>query len=223
MKMTRTGWILGLVVGGAAVAGLTYAMTSSASTPTPTPTPGGALPGVTTGQTVTLSPGAASYAFPLGTQVTVQLPPGATWINNGSGAATGNAFVAFVYQGPGTVNYQWTDSSGTAQTTALTMTTTGAAATPSGAANASYTLPPGTSGQATVPVAANGYVTLFLPSGGTWKSLTLQPSGTSVTVSGNQAATFQVSPSAGTIGSATAVWTDSNGSTWTDTISLPTS
>jgi hypothetical protein len=97
------------------------------------------------------------------------------------------------------------------------------APTPSGATTQAYTLPAGQSGQTTLAVAANGYVTLFLPSGGTWNSLTLYPSGTTVQTSGNQAATFQVSPTVGVIASATAVWTDSNGKQWTDVISLPTS
>jgi hypothetical protein len=95
--------------------------------------------------------------------------------------------------------------------------------TPSGAATAQYTLPAGQSGQTTVAVAANGYVTLFLPTGGIWNSLTLSPSGTSVPTNANQAATFQVSPTPGTIASATAVWTDSAGKQYTDVISLPTS
>ena len=105
----------------------------------------------------------------------------------------------------------------------LTITPAPPPNTPSGAATAQYTLPAGQSGQTVVSVPANGYVTLFLPPGGTWDSLTLQPSGSSVATSGNQAATFQVSPTTGVVASATAVWTDSNGKQWTDTISLPTS
>jgi hypothetical protein len=95
--------------------------------------------------------------------------------------------------------------------------------TPSGAGTAQYTLPPGQSGQTTVAVPANGYVTLYLPQGGVWNSLTLAPSGSTVATSGNQAATFQVSPTTGVIASATAVWTDAQGKQWTDVISLPTS
>jgi hypothetical protein len=95
--------------------------------------------------------------------------------------------------------------------------------TPSQAGAVAYTLPAGQSGQTVVAVPVNGYVTLFLPQGGTWDSLTLQPSGSSVATSGNQAATFQVSPTTGVVASATAVWTDSNGKQWTDVISLPTS
>jgi hypothetical protein len=95
--------------------------------------------------------------------------------------------------------------------------------TPSQAGTAQYTLPAGQSGQTVVSVPANGYVTLFLPVGGTWNSLTLQPSGSPVATSGNQAATFQVSPTTGVVASATAVWTDSGGTQYTDTISLPTS
>ena len=95
--------------------------------------------------------------------------------------------------------------------------------TPSGSTTAQYTLPAGQSGQTTVAVQANGYVTLFLPPGGVWNSLTLAPSGSTVSTSGNQAATFQVSPTTGVIASATAVWTDAQGKQWTDVISLPTS
>jgi hypothetical protein len=95
--------------------------------------------------------------------------------------------------------------------------------TPSQAGTAQYTLPAGQSGQTVVSVPANGYVTLFLPRGGVWNSLTLQPSGQTVSTSGNEAATFQVSPVPGAIASATGVWTDANGKQWTATISLPTS
>jgi hypothetical protein len=95
--------------------------------------------------------------------------------------------------------------------------------TPSGAGTAEYTLPAGQSGQTVVSVPANGYVTLFLPQGGVWNSLTLQPSGTVVATNGNQAATFQVSPTTGIVASATGVWTDASGKQWTATISLPTS
>jgi hypothetical protein len=95
--------------------------------------------------------------------------------------------------------------------------------TPSGSNTSQYTLPAGQSGQTTVAVQANGYVTLFLPQGGVWNTLTLSPSGSTVSTSGNQAATFQVSPTTGVIASATAVWTDAQGKQWTDVISLPTS
>ena len=144
---SRAKWLVGLTVGAAAVAGLTYAATKAhASTPSSAPT---TTPPI----------------------VPATLPPN----------------------------------------------------TPSEAGAVAYTLPAGQSGQTAVAVPANGYVTLFLPVGGTWNSLTLQPSGTLVATSGNQAATFQVSPTTGVVASATAVWTDSAGKQWTDVISLPTS
>lgn len=146
---TRAKWLVGLTVGAAAIAGLTYAATKSSASTTPASTP-------------------------------VVPPP-------------------------------------------IVPPSIAPAPTPSGSGNVSYTLPAGQSGQTTVAVAANGYVTLFLPAGGVWNSLTLQPSGTSVATSGNQAATFQVSPTTGVIANATAVWTDSTGNQYTDTISLPTS
>jgi hypothetical protein len=94
--------------------------------------------------------------------------------------------------------------------------------TPSGQGLVAYTLP-AQNGATTVAVPANGYVSLFLPPGGSWNSVTLQPSGASVPVNGNEAAEFQVTPVVGVIASATAVWTDSGGTQYTATISLPTS
>ena len=85
--------------------------------PAPAPNPGGSF--------ITLVPNqpTVSYGAAIGSTVSIALPAGAYWINNGSGPASGNAPVSWTYQGPGVVNFTWVDATMQPQTTSLSLTT----------------------------------------------------------------------------------------------------
>jgi hypothetical protein len=120
-----------LAVGGVlGVVGLVlWEKRAAATTTVVVPVPGAApVPAMPTSRSsITLIPGlpAYSYSAKIGDSVTIQLPAGARWINNGSGPATDSTPVSWTYQGPGTVNLLWVDATMQPQSTALTFYTSG--------------------------------------------------------------------------------------------------
>ena len=131
--MKQWQWIALLAGGAVAVVSGVVLLEKKSSAATPTPTPVPTPPpapsptpiGPTGASTITLIPNQSANSYPsvMGNTVTVQLPSGASWINNGSGPTVGNMPVTWTYQGPGTVNFTWVDASMQPQTTALSFYT----------------------------------------------------------------------------------------------------
>jgi hypothetical protein len=85
---------------------------------------------------ITLTPGAVSQAFPAGSNVTWNLPAGATWYPNvsppdvgtptslgGTVDSSATSYSLNGINGAGTISFNWTDSSGTQQQALFTATT----------------------------------------------------------------------------------------------------
>lgn len=110
--------VLGLVLWEKrSAASQTVVVNPTPPAPAPAPNPGGSF--------ITLVPNqpTVSYGAAIGSTVSISLPAGAYWINNGSGPASGNAPVSWTYQGPGVVNFTWVDATMQPQTTQLSLTT----------------------------------------------------------------------------------------------------
>lgn len=124
--MKNIGW---WVAGGvaAAVGIIAYEEHKAAAapkTPTTSSTPPG-QPTPTGSNKITLSPGVpvSTQNSTIGQQITIALPVGATWLTQNGVASSGNAPITWIYQGPGSLSYTWSDSSGATQTSHLTFVT----------------------------------------------------------------------------------------------------
>ncbi len=127
-----TSWVKkhweALAVGGVlGVVGLIlWEKRSSASqTVVVNPTPPAPAPSTTSPGVTTLSTGQTTFSVALhsGDLISIGIPPGAMWTDNGQGAlSSGNAPVSWYYQGPGTVSLSWNDANGVPTTTVVTLT-----------------------------------------------------------------------------------------------------
>ena len=131
-QQMRWVWIGGLAAGTAALLYVGVKAEQNAANAALNPT----LPA---GNTLVLAPGAQSLRASTGQQISVTLPTGASWTDNSANVApaqqaglsnltlnnSGNAADSFVFSGTvasSSLTLNWTDSTGAAQTSTITVT-----------------------------------------------------------------------------------------------------
>jgi hypothetical protein len=125
-------WVVFGSAGALLIAYLLWPKPVIAKTVTPPAAPPAPAPVAPTlnGAIITLVPnqtgpgqGVTTEGIAIGDSITIQLPAGGLWTSQNGAPAFGNAPISWVYQGPGTVDYTWTDSTGAAQHTNMTFYT----------------------------------------------------------------------------------------------------
>jgi hypothetical protein len=107
-----------------------------------------------------------------GSPFTLVLPAGAKWAAGGqlpAGTAVGsNAPISYTFNGPQIVTLNWTDSSGNAQATAITLFALPTTMVP--VQPVALTLVPNWTTTGAIPVAVGSTITISLPAGAQWAS-----------------------------------------------------
>jgi hypothetical protein len=116
LKNGRLGWVAGGAVLGAVAGTVANTAMMASNPPALPPTPPKTV-------AVQVTPGSVSAFARMGDTISLQLPNGGQWTAGGNNPTSGSAWIAFVYQGPGSINLTWTDINGNAQTTTISVTT----------------------------------------------------------------------------------------------------